>query len=111
MSLTWIEVRSEEEVAEVRDRGRQIAHEMLAMPGFVSTANMGIGNRLITTTAWEDPEVPKANAGRWRAQRRHEPDFWLRLCLSIFHNSVGAPMLQRSLGLMHRLQPDGGLRT
>jgi len=36
MSLTWIDVRSEEEVAEVRDRGRQIAQEMLAMPGFLA---------------------------------------------------------------------------
>lgn len=59
MSLTWVEVRSDEEVAEVRERGRQISQEMLAMPGFISTANMGIGNRLITTTAWEDSEAPK----------------------------------------------------
>ena len=59
MSLTWIELRSEEEVAEVRERGRQIVQEMMDMPGFISTANMGIGRRLITTTAWENSEAPK----------------------------------------------------
>ena len=59
MSMTWIEVRSEEEVNEVRERSRQIAQEMMGMPGFISAANMGIGHRLITTVAWEDPEAPK----------------------------------------------------
>lgn len=59
MSMTWIEVSSEEEVNEVRERGRAISQEMLAMPGFISTANMGIGNRLITTSAWEHPDDPK----------------------------------------------------
>ncbi len=43
----------------MRDRGTQIVQEMMAMPGFISTANMAIGQRFITTTAWEDPEAPK----------------------------------------------------
>jgi steroid delta-isomerase-like uncharacterized protein len=58
-SLTWLEVRSEEEVNEVRERGRQVVQEMMQMPGFISSANMVVGRRLITTTAWENTEAPK----------------------------------------------------
>jgi hypothetical protein len=58
-SLTWIEVHSEEEVNEVRQRGRQVVQEMMRMPGFISSANMVVGRRLITTTAWEDAEAPR----------------------------------------------------
>ena len=58
-SLTWIDVRSDEEVNEIRERSRQIAQEMMAMPGFISTANMAVGHRMVTTTAWEDPDAPK----------------------------------------------------
>ena len=58
-SLTWIEVHSEEKANEVRERGRQILLEMMQMPGFISSANMAQGRRLITTTAWEDAEAPK----------------------------------------------------
>ena len=59
MSMTWIEVNSAEEFDEVKERGREIAQEMMAMPGFISSANMGVGNRLITTAAWEDPDAPE----------------------------------------------------
>lgn len=58
-SLTWIDVRSDEEVNEIKERSQQIAQEMMAMPGFISSALMAIGHRMITTTAWEDPESPK----------------------------------------------------
>ncbi len=58
-SLTWIEVHSEEEANEVQARAHQIGQEMMQMPGFISSANMVIGRRLITTTAWEDAEAPR----------------------------------------------------
>jgi steroid delta-isomerase-like uncharacterized protein len=58
-SLTWIEVRSDEEVNEVRERARRIIQEMLQMPGFISSANIIIGRRLIITTAWESAKAPK----------------------------------------------------
>ena len=58
-SLTWIEVQTDEEANEVRERARQIMQEMMQMEGFISTANMTVGRRLITTTAWVDAEAPK----------------------------------------------------
>jgi heme-degrading monooxygenase HmoA len=58
-SLTWIEVRSEEEFNEVRERGRQVIQQMMQIPGFIGTTNVFVGRRLITTTAWEDAEAPK----------------------------------------------------
>lgn len=58
-SLTWIEVRSEEEFNEVRERGRQVIQQMMQMPGFIGTTNVFVGRRLITTTAWEDAETPR----------------------------------------------------
>ena len=57
-STTWIEVHSDDEVNEVRERSRQILQEMMQLDGFISAANMVIGHRLITTTAWEDLQGP-----------------------------------------------------
>jgi steroid delta-isomerase-like uncharacterized protein len=78
-SATWIEVRSEEEVNEVRERGRQVAQEMMQMPGFISSANMVVGRRLITTTAWENAEAPKqllrGGAHKEAMDRFFGPDF------------------------------------
>ena len=78
-SLTWIEVHSEEEAKEVRQRASQIMQEMMQMEGFISAANMGIGNRLITTTAWEDAEAPKqllrGGAHKDALDRFFGPDF------------------------------------
>ena len=79
MSLTWIEVRSEEEVPELRDRSRQIVQEMMEMPGFISTANMAVGHRFMTTTAWENPEAPRqmlsGGAHKEGMSRLFGPDF------------------------------------
>jgi hypothetical protein len=78
-SLTCIEVHSEEEANEVRERSRRIGQEMLQMPGFISSANMVIGHRLITTTAWEDAEAPRqllrGGAHKEAMDRFFGPDF------------------------------------
>jgi steroid delta-isomerase-like uncharacterized protein len=78
-SSTWIEVHSDEEVNEVIERGRQIIQEMMGMPGFISSANMVVGSRLITTTAWEDAEAPKqlllGGAHKEAMNRFFGPDF------------------------------------
>ena len=58
-SLTWIEVHSEEEANEVRERAKQIGQEMMQSPGLISSANIVTGHRLITTTAWVDAEAQR----------------------------------------------------
>ena len=79
VSLTWIELGSDEEVNEARERSRQIIQEMMQMPGFISSANMSQGRRLITTTAWEDAEAPKqllrGGAHKEAMDRFFGPDF------------------------------------
>ena len=78
-SLTWIEVKSEEEAKEVSERSQQIAQEMMGMPGFISSTLMSSGLRLITATAWEDSESPKqmlSGGGHKEAMDRFfGPDF------------------------------------
>ena len=54
MSLTWIEVRSDEEEREVRERGlRVVAQQMAQMPGFL--AGLAPSFSMFTATAWQDP--------------------------------------------------------
>ena len=79
LSLTWIEVNSEEEANEVKERSQQISQEMMGMQGFISSAVMSVGLRLITTTAWEDSETPKrmlaGGAHKGAMDRFFGPDF------------------------------------
>jgi steroid delta-isomerase-like uncharacterized protein len=58
-SMTAIQVRSDEEVEQVRAYSRQIAIEMLEMPGFISWLAATIGHWMVTVTAWESPENPR----------------------------------------------------
>ena len=79
ISLTWIEVDTDEEAEEVRARGRQITQEMLQMEGHISTTTMVFGRRLHTTTAWENPEAPtqllKSGAHKEAMDRFFGPGF------------------------------------
>ena len=59
LSLTSIQVRSDEELQQVSDYGQQIVMEMAQMPGFISWIGVTLGHRLYTITAWEDVENPK----------------------------------------------------
>ena len=57
VSLTWIDVRSDEEEREVRERSLQVvANQMAQIPGFIGWVGTVVGRRLFTATAWEDPE-------------------------------------------------------
>jgi steroid delta-isomerase-like uncharacterized protein len=58
-SITSIQARSEREVEQLGEYGRQIAEEMLKMPGFLGWTGMVIGDRLLTVTAWDNPESPR----------------------------------------------------
>lgn len=53
-SVTFIQVRSEQEAEEVKDYSRKIAAEMLSMSGFIGWTGILFGNRLLTVTAWDN---------------------------------------------------------
>jgi steroid delta-isomerase-like uncharacterized protein len=79
-SVTVIEVRLEQEMAEVDQRSEQIMGELAKMPGFISAVSGTIGNRGYTVSAWEEPENPRhvlhEGGTHWEAmQRFFGPDF------------------------------------
>jgi len=55
-TITALQVRSDQEVEQVRGYSRAIAPEMLEMEGFISWVGVTIGHRMLTITAWEGPE-------------------------------------------------------
>jgi steroid delta-isomerase-like uncharacterized protein len=57
VSLTWIDVRSDEEAGQVEALGDQVAAELMKAPGFISFLGAEIGTRLYTITAWESPDA------------------------------------------------------
>ncbi len=56
VSLTVLEARSDEEIAEVRSRTRDIATALVGSPGFISWIGVVNANRMYKITAWERPE-------------------------------------------------------
>lgn len=59
LSFTSLVTRDAQEATIVSDYSRRIAPEMLSMQGFISFLGIGVGNRMLTVTAWESPEDPK----------------------------------------------------
>ncbi len=59
LSVTFLEARSDEEVEEVRRRSRDIVHELLGAPGFLSFVGVTVGRRMYTMSAWETPEAAR----------------------------------------------------
>ncbi len=58
-SLTYLQVRTDEEAQRVRDYGRRIVADLAQIPGFISLTTVWFGKRAYTITAWEDVESPK----------------------------------------------------
>lgn len=57
VSLTWIDVRSDDEEREVKERGLQVVTDQMAqMPGFIGWVGPVVDRRMFTVTAWENPE-------------------------------------------------------
>jgi len=67
-SITSIEARGEEEVAQIDNLSFEIVSELLETPGFLSFAGVTVGLRGLTITAWESEE----DAGRLRRQQPHK---------------------------------------
>jgi hypothetical protein len=59
VSFTSLVLRDPEEQELVRNYSRQIATEMLAMPGFISFAGIIVGRRMLTLSTWESSADPK----------------------------------------------------
>jgi steroid delta-isomerase-like uncharacterized protein len=56
ISLTYIDVRSPDEVPRVRAETRSVVRELAGAPGFLGFVGAAVGRRLFTVTAWETPE-------------------------------------------------------
>jgi hypothetical protein len=59
MSVTMLRARSPEAAERVRQTSRQVATEMLSMPGFLGLVTAGVGDRMMTISAWTDAEAPR----------------------------------------------------
>jgi steroid delta-isomerase-like uncharacterized protein len=58
-SITSLQVKSDQEGAEVTSYGRQMLREVAKMEGFVGSLTGNAGHHYCTVTAWENPEQPK----------------------------------------------------
>jgi steroid delta-isomerase-like uncharacterized protein len=97
LAVTWIEVRSEAEAEDVRQRSRAIVAEMARVPGFLGWVGIVIAERLYTLTLWDDPETLRqlrASAQHEAAVRQvYQTDF-----AAAWHTGVWVP---------HHLNPQG----
>jgi steroid delta-isomerase-like uncharacterized protein len=79
ISLTWMDVASDEDAQEVRQRVRAIVPELTQVPGFLGWVGISIAERLYTLTLWDGPEAARhvrTNAKHQAAVRRFfETDF------------------------------------
>lgn len=87
-TITTLNVRSDEEQKQVADASREIAMEMLGMPGFLGFAGLTFGRRMFTITAWEDETGPQQLLGsskhREAAKRMYRDDFTTGGMLSVW---------------------------
>lgn len=56
MSLTTLEVRTDEEASQVREGTKRIMPELARMKGFLGMTTVSAGRRLYTMTAWSHPD-------------------------------------------------------
>lgn len=56
ISLTVMQVQSEQEAETVGHYSRSMMTDMAHMQGFISFIGVGVGNQMFTITAWEHPE-------------------------------------------------------
>ena len=56
MSLTMLDVRTDDEAAWVRETTRGILPEIMRLRGFLGATTVAVGRRMYTMTAWREPE-------------------------------------------------------
>jgi SnoaL-like polyketide cyclase len=57
LSMTWMDVRSEAEGEEVKQRVYAIVRELAQVPGFIGWVGIAIAERLYTLALWDRPET------------------------------------------------------
>jgi len=79
ISLTSLQVRTDQEAEEVRGYSRRMYGDIAKMPGFISLLTAGVGHRLYTATAWESAEdtrqIHQSEAHRQAMDRFYSSDF------------------------------------
>jgi steroid delta-isomerase-like uncharacterized protein len=75
-AITSLEALDEPPVQKVRAGSREAIVDMLSMPGFIGATIARIGNRMVTVSAWDDPEAPRRTMreGRHAEVMRGIPD-------------------------------------
>lgn len=58
-SVTFLQARNGDCVEDVRNRSRDSLKEMLGMDAFIGATTATIGDRMVTVTAWSDPDAPR----------------------------------------------------
>jgi steroid delta-isomerase-like uncharacterized protein len=58
-SITVLQSRDAADEAAVTEKSRKIATEMLSMKGFISLVTAVCGDRMLTMSAWENPDDPR----------------------------------------------------
>jgi steroid delta-isomerase-like uncharacterized protein len=58
-SITYLEASDDPSVEEVRNRSRDSLLDMLKMDSFIGATTASIGHRLVTISAWSDPDAPR----------------------------------------------------
>jgi steroid delta-isomerase-like uncharacterized protein len=57
-SITQLQAIDEDAALKIREYSRQILSEMLSETGFIGSTTATIGPRMLTVSAWTDPEAP-----------------------------------------------------
>lgn len=73
LSFTALTLRNPTEEEIVRNYSRQIATEMLGIPGFISFTGITVGQRMLTVSSWESTDAPKQlmQGGTHKESMRH----------------------------------------
>lgn len=58
-SITCLEADDDPSVEEVRNRSRDSLPDMLKMDSFIGATTASIGHRMVTVSAWSDPDAPR----------------------------------------------------
>ena len=58
-SITALRARDADDENGVREMSRQVATELLGMKGFIGFVAATVGDRMLTITAWENPDDPR----------------------------------------------------
>ncbi len=75
-AITSLEAIDQDAVQKVRAGSRDSMIDMLSMPGFIGATTATIGTRMVTISAWDDPEAPRRTMreGRHAEVMRGIPD-------------------------------------